>query len=319
MKCSFPPLLLARRNHLARRGFSRSAVGVLLLALLSAGCSIESLVVRKLGRTLNGSSSIFASDEDPELVRDALPFALKTIEGLLAREPENLDLLVAACSGFSQYAYAFVETDALELEFENYRASRRQQDRADRLYERALGYCRRGLEVVVPGISTELSLDPKLAARKIGAGQIDLLYWTGATWGFVVANGADQPERIAEVPVPRALLQRVLDLDERYGQGAIHEAFVTLDALPEALGGSEEGARRHFARALELSQGQSASAFVALARGVAVANQDREEFQRLLEQSLAIDPDQQPPRRLANLIAQRRARILLERIDEYFL
>jgi predicted anti-sigma-YlaC factor YlaD len=39
----------------------------------------------------------------------------------------------------------------------------------------------------------------------------------------------------------------------------------------------------------------------------------------MLERALRIDPDQHPAARLANLIAQRRARWLLGRIDDLFL
>ncbi len=72
---------------------------------------------------------------------------------------------------------------------------------------------------------------------------------------------------------------------------------------------------------MELSGGQSVSAHVALARGVAVPNQDRKEFTALLKKALAIDVDAPGARknRLANVIAQRRAAELLGRVDEYFL
>jgi predicted anti-sigma-YlaC factor YlaD len=50
-----------------------------------------------------------------------------------------------------------------------------------------------------------------------------------------------------------------------------------------------------------------------------VANQNRAEFKSLLEKALAIDADAHPSDRLANLVAQRRARWLLSRIDELFL
>jgi predicted anti-sigma-YlaC factor YlaD len=58
---------------------------------------------------------------------------------------------------------------------------------------------------------------------------------------------------------------------------------------------------------------------VALAEAVAVPRQDRAEFESLLKQAIALDPDAQPESRLVNLILQRRARWLLSRIDELFL
>jgi len=80
----------------------------LACALGLAGCSIRSLAVNSLADALAESGPVYASDSDPDLVRQALPFALKTFESLLESAPENKDLLVSTCSGFTQYAYAFV-------------------------------------------------------------------------------------------------------------------------------------------------------------------------------------------------------------------
>jgi predicted anti-sigma-YlaC factor YlaD len=57
---------------------------------------------------------------------------------------------------------------------------------------------------------------------------------------------------------------------------------------------------------------------VALA-SLAVNNQDRAEFERLLTTALAIDPEKDPATRLVTLVTQRRARLMLERVDEKFL
>jgi len=51
---------------------------------------------------------------------------------------------------------------------------------------------------------------------------------------------------------------------------------------------------------------------------VALSAQDRHEFVSLLERALSVDPDADRSRRLANLIAQKRARTLLARVDELF-
>jgi predicted anti-sigma-YlaC factor YlaD len=94
--------------------------------------------------------------------------------------------------------------------------------------------------------------------------------------------------------------------------------FVSLDSLPEALGGSPARAREHFTRAIELQKGQSPGPYVALATGVAVPAQDRGEFEKLLQAALAIDPDNDPSVRLVTLVQQRRARALLDHIDTMF-
>ena len=47
--------------------------------------------------------------------------------------------------------------------------------------------------------------------------------------------------------------------------------------------------------------------------------QDTELFTQLMEQALAIDPDEYPDNRLVNILAQRKASWYLEHIGEFFL
>ena len=47
--------------------------------------------------------------------------------------------------------------------------------------------------------------------------------------------------------------------------------------------------------------------------------QDLEQFEALLHQALAINPDAKPEWRLVNLVMQRRAKWLLSRTDQLFL
>jgi len=78
-------------------------------------------------------------------------------------------------------------------------------------------------------------------------------------------------------------------------------------------------ARQHLERALALSGRQRAWPFVNFAETVSVGAQDRKEFETLLNQALAVDPNAVPEIRVANLVAQRRARWLLGRADELFI
>jgi hypothetical protein len=58
---------------------------------------------------------------------------------------------------------------------------------------------------------------------------------------------------------------------------------------------------------------------VALATQVAVGEQDRAEFRRLLETALAVPVDAVPERRLANALARRKASFLLDHEEDLFL
>jgi hypothetical protein len=304
-----------------RRRGAAPAVAVLLLAATGAsGCSLQKLATRKLGSALAGSGGVYAADDDPELVGAALPFALKTMEGLLAQDPGNGDLLLAASSGFTQYAWGWVQLPARRLQEEDWAESQRQLARARQLYLRARGYGMRGLELSHPGIGERLRREPEAAVAELGRDDLPLAFWTGAALGGAIALGKDQPELLGELPAAQALVGRVLAVDETWAGGAAHEVSISLAAaLPAAMGGGAGRARQHFDRAVAIAGGRHAAPYLALAEGVAVPAQDRAAFDELLRQALAVDADAEPPARVANLLAQRHAEWLLENAGIWFL
>lgn len=292
---------------------------VLAMALLS-GCSIKKLAINKLGDALSGSGTAFASDDDPELVKAAVPFSLKLIESLLAESPRHEGLLLAACSGFTQYSYAFVNQDADELEDSDLAAATKMRARARRLYLRARGYGLRGLEVRHSGFEQRLRKEPKTAVKVATVDDVPLLFWTAAAWGSAISLSKDNPALVSDQPVVEALLDRALELDEDFDGGAIHGVLISYEMARQGLQGDPAlRSKKHFDRAMELSQGKLASPLVSYAESVSVEKQNRAEFKALLEKALAIDPDAAPESRLLNLVAQRRARWLLGRVDDLFI
>jgi hypothetical protein len=297
----------------------RALALLLVLPLALSSCSIKRWAVGSVANSFTSGVDVYGTDEDPELVRDALPFGLKTMESLLAVVPEHEGLLLTLCKGFTQYSYAFVQAEGDLLVNSDYAQATRLQARALKLYLRARGYGLRGLEKRCRGISAELQLDPAKAAARIQKRDLPMLYWTAASWGSAISLGKDHPELLADLPAIRALMERGLALDEGYEGGAIHEALILLDALPEAMGGSETRARGHFARAVALSKDTKASPYVTLATTVSVLKQDRGEFETLLNRALEFDPDRDPAQRLVTIVLQRKARALIERADEFFI
>ena len=300
-----------------RLALALAALLALLLALSS--CSIKSWAVKSVANSLTSGVDVYGTEEDPELARDALPFGLKLMESLLAMVPDHEGLLLTLCQGFTQYSYAFVQAEGDLLVNSDYPRATTLHERALKLYLRARGYGLRGLEKRYRGISAELQLDPTKAAARIQQRDLPMLYWTAASWGSAISLGKDQPGLLADLPAIRALMERGLALDEGYEGGAIHEALILLDALPEAMGGSEARARQHFARAVALSKDTKASPYVTLATTVSVLKQDRREFETLLARALEFDPDRDPSQRLVTIVLQRKARALLDHEDEFFL
>jgi len=291
----------------------------LLLALVS-GCSVKKYAINKLGDALSGSGSTFGSDDDPELIKAAVPFSLKLIESLLAESPNHEGLLLAACSGFTQYSFAFVNQDADEIEDSNLAAADALRARSRRLYLRARSYGLRGLEARHQGFEQSLRKNPKAAVQVAKAGDVPLLYWTAAAWGAAISISKNDPSLVSDQVIVEALIDRALELDEDFDQGAIHGFLIAYETARQGVpGDAATRSRKHFDRAMEISKGKLASPLVSLAESVALQNQDRAGFEELLKRALAIDPDAAPQSRLQNLIAQRRARWLLSRMDELFL
>ena len=287
--------------------------------LLTAGC-IKQFAVNKIGDSLAGSSTTFASDDDPDLIGEAVPFSLKLMESILAASPKHRGLLLATTSGFTQYAYAYVQQGADEAENSDFAAARQERARAKRLYLRARDYGIRGLETRHKNFGTALRADPRAAVQVTKKEDVPLLYWTAAAWGAAVSLSKDDPELVADQPLFETLIDRALALDESFDYGAIHGFLISYEpARQGASGDPNVRAKQHFDRAVALTNGQSASPFISYAEAVSVVKQDRAEFRALLERALAIDADAKPEWRLANLIMQRRARWLLSREDDLFL
>jgi predicted anti-sigma-YlaC factor YlaD len=287
------------------------------LAMALGGCSVRQYAMNQAADALSASGSAFASDSDPELVRDAAPFSLKAMESLLEQNPNHVGLLTATSRGFTQYAYAFVQQEGEELEATDLRRATEKLERARGLYLRARDYGLRGLEARYPGFGAALRKDARSAVAGATPQDVPLLYWTAAAWAALINLSKDDPATVAEVPQMEALIDRALALDEAWDAGTLHAFLISYEPARQGVRGDALArSQQHFERAMALNGGSQAAPFVALAETVSVARQDRTQFQQLLEQALRIDVNARPQHRLANLVMQRRARWLLSRTDD---
>jgi len=127
---------------------SRSGVSLLLLySLLLNGCSIHQFALNQVSDAIASGGETFSTDNDLDLIRDASPFSLKLMESLLAGNPRHRGLLLALSKGFTQYAYAYVQLHADELEENDITTAYSERERAKRMYLRARDYGLRGLSL----------------------------------------------------------------------------------------------------------------------------------------------------------------------------
>jgi hypothetical protein len=111
----------------------------------------------------------------------------------------------------------------------------------------------------------------------------------------------------------------VLDGGKKFRRALDDFYVLALASLPDTMGGDLSRVETHFKRSLEKSGGLLAGPYVSYAQAVAVPAHDYAAFKQCLETALALDVDADPPNRLVNIISQRKARALLENVDNFFI
>ena len=292
------------------------------MVLVLTGCStIRRTALSGAASVFTGDSAqaTFMSEEDPELIRDALPFALKTTEILSREDPKNPVLKLAVGRMCVQYANAFLDMEADYLQDEDYLEARDLRRRASKMYWKGRGFLCEALDLLHPGFKHSIGLEPENVLSALNEQDVPYLYWCAAAWAGSIKTDPGNLSRVADLPVVKTLIHSALSLDPEYDAGALHVLMISLEGgLGKEMGGNPAAARRHFDEAVRLSDGQQASPYLSLAESVAIAEQDIEEFKELVEAALAVDPDARPEWRLQNVLSHRRALWLLNRMPELF-
>lgn len=297
-----PRLLDRPRSEALLSAAVRHAVALPFLLVLSGCAALARPATRGFADDLSAS---ILNQTDAETVRDGAPAYLLAIDALIEGDPNDPGLLLTGARLYGAYASAFVEDEA----------------RARMQWDRTLGYARRALCIELPQTCDAVDgpfeeFTASLAA--VGRSDVPTLYGFGTAWVGWVQMHSDDWRAVAQVPKIEALMRRVLQLDEPVDRGGAHLVLgVLLSQRPARLGGRPELGRKHFERAVELSEDENLMAKVLFARHYARLVFDRELHDRLLLEVSAADPEA-PGLTLSNTLAREQARRLLEEADDYF-
>jgi predicted anti-sigma-YlaC factor YlaD len=297
---------------------------ILLTIVLLGSCSIQKMAVGAVADALGGGTTggtSLTGDNDPELVGDALPFALKLYEILLEQTPEHTGLLLTTGMGYVMYANAFVQSPADMMPEWEFKVQSEQYARAKNLYLRGRNYIFDAMELKYPGFRQAIK-DKALAdfLQQVEAEDIDYLYWGSAGWFAAIAINVFDLELTIEIPMAKAMMDRAYELDPDYGDGTIDDFYILYYAsVTPDMGGSIDKALYHFEEAVRKSEGMNAGPYLSLATSVYMQQQDAAAFVRTLEQALAIDVDEKPEIRLLNVIMQDKAEWYLKHLENFFL
>lgn len=318
------------------------------LGMFTSCRSMERLAVNKISAMLSSDegSGAFARDDDPQLIADALPFALKIYEMLLSMNPGDAPLNLAAGKAFIMYANGFIQTPASMLGDDEFEQQSRMMERARKMYLRGRDYVLQSLALEIQDYQTLMNDDFDALLGKMDKKNVPALYWAAGGWlgafscdPFNMAQGLD-------IYKPIAMVFRALELDENYQKGALHDLLLTLwTSMPPALienalretpqstgtfvpvyyrehhvGDSpRERSFFHFEQAVKLAEGQNPGSYVTMAQGFPVKEQDYPAFESLLKKALDINPESDPDTELLVIIHQEKAHWLLEHREDYFL
>lgn len=276
---------------------------VVLAAVLLSGC--KTLMSKATGGLAGNLSDAMLNQDDPETVRDGVPAYLLMLDSFVLGSPDDVNMLQAAAELYAAYGVIFVDDP----------------ERAKRLTRKSLAYAQRALCSSNPegcGLTDMHLRQVNTQVVSMGVEDVGTLYTFGLSWLAYIQARAGEATALTQLPQATMVMERTRELDPEFKASQVALYLAVLNTIrPPALGGDFKAGREHYERALQLSDGRDLNIKVKYARYYARTLYDRELHDRMLNEVLKTDPVQ-PDLTLANTLAQREARILLDSADDYF-
>ncbi len=299
----------------------RGFVLFLLLVVLTAGCDITKMAANGTSGLFQRAAPAFEQHWDYELAGEALPSNIIQMEGLLRVVPENEIIVMNAVRLYTAYAYGWIEDRVEELRLaHDYAAADEQMRRARYMYLRSRDLAKHYVALEHDGFEEAYAAGLERFRRYLqeefdDEEDAEGLLWVGYAWGSYINASKDDMVAVADLPFAKACVQRSVELDPSYFNGA-GTTFLAVVAT-EAPGADLDEAQALWERALEITERRNLLVLVNMARTYAVRRQDRDLYRSLLVEVLEAG-DINPEQRLTNMIARRRAERYLRQIDEKF-
>ena len=294
-------------------------VRLIIGCLCLTSCALQTQLLQTAGNAIAIQGG--DEEEDLEIAQNASAFYIKLSESMLRAVPDNVALAESTTATLTQYAYAFVATQAEQVEAQNAKQAFALRTRAAKLYTRAKVHGLKALELQQAGLlnaleKPDLSLAQSLAAKspyRLRVELTGLAYWSAASWAGAISLSKDSPEVVADLPQVVALAKLAYNAQPNFGNGALASLMGALEMAKA--GGSKTQALAYFDLALKTSKRQDPGALVSKAENYALPMADQALFESLLQEALACNHSKND---VATQVMLTRARWLLEHAEDYF-
>ncbi len=283
----------------------KQLIALAIVAALLSSCNLQKMALKTTsGLFAYGIDALYA-EPDLQIAETAIASNLKLLEGFHRADSKNKVILDLLVQGYTGYALAFLEDQAPE--------------RASRIYLRARDYGFRRLALSKAFKNGIPRKEAEFVARLpyLQKAELPALFWTAFAWGGWVNLNRDNPQAVFDLSKVKAMMNRVLELDDTYFFGAAYLFWGSIyGSIPPMLGGDPEKARKNFETALEISDHKFLIGQVYYARYYATTTLNEDLFDQLLNQVAVAPEDILPGYELLTQVAKRKARELMARKDE---
>lgn len=285
----------------------KKTIPFLILGMLFTSCSMDRFIIRQTGALLDYGVIALYEESDLVLAETALASNINLLEGMLKGDPENIKIRLLTAQALSGYALGFVEDT--------------EPDRAKNIYLRARDHA-----MIILRMNGEFASREKQnleeyekAIATFEEEDIGALFWAAFSWAGWINLSMSDPQAFIDLPKVQVMMQKVLEMDETYFNGAPLLFFGSVWGMkPRMLGGDPDKAKEFFDRNLEVTNKKFLLTYIYYARYYAEKTLDEEFFDeciRIVEDTPAnIFPEYQ----LLNVIAKKKANRLKEKREDLF-
>jgi len=245
---------------------------------------------------------------DLDLVCEGASSFLLMLDSMISSDPGHMKLMMTATQAFSAYASALDVCGKPE--------------RAAIVSAKAKEY---GLALLInaeQGLESIGTMDPSTLRNALAGLQkkdTARLFWSGNGWATWIRYQEGSPAALADLVRVEQIMLRVIELDETFYHGGAHLFLgAYYGAKPTMLGGKPEESRKHFEKALAMSNREYLPNQVAYAQIYAKMTYNRDLYVQLLQEVIDFPLEKRPDIALANQAAKRMAVQMLNQVDRYF-